>query len=475
MATATTPVGALPKPNLKWIWLSLAIAVGVAIALLPGLVNLSHQAQMVLAITGFSATLWAFQVMNNGVASVLMMALLILAGVRPPLALSGFGSPPFWILVTVLFYGFAMKKTGLAERLSYYILSMFPGTYSGILSAFFVIGFVLALGIPSMTVRTAIMVPIAWALVESLELPNRSRGAALIVLTTVEMAVIPGLAFLYGSLDGPIVVAAFEIKHLPLTWLGYAQVITFPTLLLCVLILIGNQWVMRPEFPLERPPAFARERLGALGRFRRAELITAIVVILSIVFWTTDRYHHLPSFVAGALGMAVFALSGILRDEDIGTAVSWSLLLYLGGVFGLANVIQDTKVTDWVAGFFVPVARQLTPHLALLSVVLAIAMFLLRFLDPSSFIAISVLFLSVVDVTSAAGIPPIVVMAPILIASVPFWMSYQNFWIAMGEGLTGNLAFNPAQRFRLANTYAVLMLVTATVAVAYWRFIGVLK
>jgi di/tricarboxylate transporter len=289
------------------------------------------------------------------------------------------------------------------------------------------------------------------------------------------MAVIPGLAFLYGSLDGPIVVAAFEIKHLPLSWLGYAQVTTFPTLLLCVLILVGNQWVLRPDFPLGRSPGFARERLRMLGRFRRPELITAIVVLLSIAFWTTDRYHHLPSFVAGAGGMAVFALAGILRDEEIGAAVSWSLLLYLGGVFGLANVIQDTKVTDWVAGFFVPAARQLTSNVALLSVILATAMFLLRFLDPSSFIAISVLFLSVVDLTSAVGIPPMVVMAPILIASVPFWMSYQNFWVAMGEGLTGNLAFSPSQRVRLANTYAFLVLVTVAGAVLYWRFIGILK
>jgi di/tricarboxylate transporter len=308
-----------------------------------------------------------------------------------------------------------------------------------------------------------------------LGLANRSRGAALIVLTTVEMAVVPGLAFLYGSLDGPIVAAAFDVKHLPLTWLGYAQVITFPTLLLCILILIGNQFVLRPEEPLGASPAFARDRLKALGSFRRPELITAIVVILSIIFWSTDRYHHLPSFVVGTFAMAVFALAGILRDEDIGTAVSWSLLLYLGGVFGLANVIQDTKITDWVAGFFIPVARQLTSNLVFLSFALAFAMFLVRFLDPSSFIAISVLFLSVVDVTSAAGIPPLVIMAPILIASVPFWMTYQNFWLAMGEGLTGNMAFSPGQRVRLANTYAILMLITAAVAVGYWKFIGVLK
>jgi anion transporter len=475
VATTTTPVGTAAKTNRKWLWLAVAIAVGIAIAILPGLAGLTHRAQLVLAITAFSAILWAFQVMNNGVTSVLMMGLLIVAGVRPPLALSGFGGPPFWVLVTVLFYGFAMKKTGLAERLSYYILSLFPSSYAGILGAFFVIGFVLALGIPSMTVRTAIMVPIAWALVQSLGLPARSRGSALIVLTTVEMAVIPGIAFLYGSLDGPIVAAAFDAKHLPLTWLGYAQVITFPTLLLCVLILVGNPFLLRPETPLTASPAFARERLQALGAFRKPELVTAIVVALSIVFWTTDRYHHLPAFVVGTGALAVFALAGILRDEDIGTAVSWSLLLYLGGIFGLANVIQDAKITDWIAGFFVPVARQLTSHIALLSMVLACAMYLLRFLDPSSFIAISVLFLSVVDVTGAAGIPPLVVMAPIVIASVPFWMSYQNFWLAMGEGLTGNTAFTPGQRLRLANGYAVLMLLAITVSVVYWKWMGVLK
>jgi anion transporter len=472
---AARSAGSSSIPTQKWIWLALAAAIGVFIAALPGTPGLSRPAHLVLAITAFSATLWAFQVINNGVASVLMMGLLILAGVKPPLALSGFGSPAFWVLVTVLFYGFAMKKTGLAERLSYYILSLFPGTYTGVLTAFFVIGFVLALGIPSMTVRTAIMTPIAWALVQSLGLPHRSRGSALIILTTVEMAVIPGLAFLYGSLDGPVVAAAFEVKHLPLTWLGYAQVMTFPTLLLCGLILVGNQMLLRPEAPLNASPGFARERLRALGPFQQPELITGIVVAISIVFWATDRYHHLPSFFMGMIAMAVFALTGILKDEDIGTGVSWSLLLYLGGVFGLANVIQDYKVTDWFAGFFVPVARQLTSSMVLLAFVLALAMYLLRFLDPSSFIAISVLFLSIVEVTSAAGIPPLVVMAPILLASVPFWMSYQNFWVAMGEGLTANQGFSAGARVRLANAYAILMLIAAVVAVGYWKLIGVMK
>ena len=334
-----------PVPASKWIWLGIAAVAGLGIAYMPAQPGLSHNAQLVLGTIVFTAILWATQAINNGVASILMMALMIFTGVPLPRALSGFADPAFWTLLTVLFYGFAMKKTGLAERLSYYILSLFPGTYTGILTAFFVIGFVLALGIPSMTVRTAIMTPIAWALVQSLGLKPFSNGSALIIVTTVEMAVVPGIAFLYGSLAGPIVAKSFDAKHIPLTWLGYAQVITFPTLLLCALTLVGNQLILKPEAPLKASPSFARDRLRALGSFKKPELITGIIVVLSIVFWILAPFK-LPSFWIGMVAMAVFALTGIIRDEDIATGVSWTLLLFLGGIFGLANVIQDYKVTD---------------------------------------------------------------------------------------------------------------------------------
>src|SRR5438093_1237433 len=225
MATAAAPPVAATARRVRWLALILAAAIGAAIFLIPTPQGLSRIAQTALAITGFTVMLWAMQVMNNGVASVLMMALLIPAGVRPALALSGFSTGSWWVLLAVLFYGFAMQRTGLAQRISYHILSLFPSTYSGILAAFFVIGAVLSLGIPSMTVRTAIMAPFAWALVQSLGLGPRSKGSALIMLTTVEMAVVPGCGLLYGSLFGPVVDSMFQLKHLPLRWLAYARVL----------------------------------------------------------------------------------------------------------------------------------------------------------------------------------------------------------------------------------------------------------
>jgi solute carrier family 13 (sodium-dependent dicarboxylate transporter), member 2/3/5 len=460
--------------NKRWIGLTLAIAIAGLIIALPTPHGLSPLAHRVLAVAAFTILLWVFQVMNTAVSAILMIGLMILAGVKSSLALSGFSSPQFWILLVVLFYGYAMQKTGLASRLSFYILSLFPGTFTGILCALFVIGFVLALGIPSMTVRTAIMVPIAWALVQSVGLAPRTQACALVMLTTVEMAVLPGCAILYGSLFGPVVESVFQAKKLELSWTGYAEVMVVPTLLLCTLLLLANRAVLKPEGELRFVSTFAAERLQALGKISRAEWITLAVVVFSTAYWATARIHHLPSFLVGMFGLGVFGLSNIVTDKDIPGAVSWTLLLFLGGNFCLANVVEDLKITDWLAGYMVPVARGLTFSVVLFVIVVAVAMLILRFLDPTGFLAIPVLFLPISDVTLAAGIPATVLTAPLVLAAAPFWATYENFWIAMGEGITSGQAFTTGQRVWLAHVYAGCVVVALAVSVGFWRLIRVL-
>jgi di/tricarboxylate transporter len=365
-----------------------------------------------------------------------------------------------------------MKNTGLAQRISYYILSLFPATYTGILSAFFLIGVVLALGIPSMTVRTAIMVPIAWAVVQSLGIKPGSKGSALIILTTVEMAVVPGVGLLLSSLNGPVIQSVFMAKNLPLSYGEYALVMALPTVIMCVLLIIANQIVLKPDAPLNVSSGFATKELHALGSMKQSEVITAIVVAASIAMWATDRFHHLPSFVVGMIGLAIFGLAGIIKDSDMGTGVSWTLLLFIGGVFSLATVIQTVKITDWLGGYFIPVAVQMSSNTFLLIAVMSVAVIVLRFVDPTGFIVIPVLFLPLVDVLMKAGISPLVVVAPTTAASAPFFLSYQNFWIAMSEGLTGGKAYDGKQRFIAATAYAVVVLAVLILSVVYWKMIG---
>ena len=480
---APPTAAAAAKPTIKWAWLAIAIIVGLVVAFLPTPEGLTRPAQLVLAIVAFTIVLWAAEVMNNGVASLLMMGLLMAVGVRPLLtvqgtgdisgALSGFSDGAWWTLVVVVYYGFAMKKTGLAERIAYYILSLFPGTFAGILGAFFLIGFLLALGIPSMTVRTAIMAPIAWSLVQTLGLAPRSRGAALIMITVVEMAVVPGLAFELGSLNGPVVIGMFAAKQIPITWGSYARIMTVPTLIMCGLILLLNQVLFKPENPVRASREFALGKLRALGSIKRAELITALVVLGSIGFWITNpTLHRLPTFVIGMFGMGVLTLAGIIQDQDIGTGVSWTILIFLGGILSLTHIIPQYKITDWMAGIMVPRVQPLISTPILLLVVIALVMLAMRFLDPSAFIAMPLIFTPLVDAVSKGGIPPLVLTAPILLMSAPFFIMYTNFWMAMADGMSGKQAFSKGQLFYIASLYALAAILATVAGVFYWRMIG---
>jgi hypothetical protein len=322
-------------------------------------------------------------------------------------------------------------------------------------------------------------VPIAWAVVQSLGIKPGSKGSALIILTTVEMAVVPGVGLLYGSLNGPVIQSVFMQKNLPLSYFGYAAVMALPTLVICALIIIANQIVLKPEEPLNVSSGFAKKELLALGAMKQSELITALIVAVSIVFWAIPTtwqpgitWIHQPSFVVGMIGLALFGLAGIIKDQDMGTGVSWTLLLFIGGVFSLQTVIQNVKITDWLGGYFIPVALQMSSNTFLLLGVMTISVLILRFIDPTGFIVIPVLFLPLVDVLMKAGISPLVVVAPTTVASAPFFMSYQNFWIAMSEGLTGGRGFDGKQRMALATTYAVIVLLVLALSVIYWKLIG---
>jgi hypothetical protein len=296
------------------------------------------------------------------------------------------------------------------------------------------------------------------------------------MITVVEMAVVPGLAFELGSLNGPIVVGMFATQKIPLTWSSYAQVMTVPTLVMCGLILVLNLFLFKPEAPVRASRDFALDKLRALGAFRRAELITALVVLTSIGFWVTaGTLHRLPTFAVGMFGMAVLTLAGILQDQDIGTGVSWTVLLFIGGILSLTHIIPQYKITNWMAGIMVPRVQPLISSPILLLVVVALIMLAMRFIDPSAFIAIPLIWTPVVGALSAGGIPPLVLTAPILLMSAPFFMMYTNFWMAMADGMSGKQGFSKGQLFYLASLNAVAAIIATGVGVFYWRMVGVLK
>jgi di/tricarboxylate transporter len=441
------------------------IAAAAIILMLPGVGALEPIGVRALAIIVLGVLFWATEVLNAGITAVMTLGLLMIAGVPGSVALSGFAASGFWILVAVLFFGYAMDKTGLARRIAYRILLLFPPTYAGILAAFLLIGFVLTLGIPSMTVRTAILMPIAWALVQALGLPLPGRGSALIILSTFEMAVLPGCALLTGALWGPYLAGLFASQGIPIAWLEYAQVMFVPTLIWCVMILAANMIVLRPDGGLGVTHAVVGAELAKL---------TALIVAASIVAWATQPWHKAPAEAIGMLALTALFAVGVLQPPEIGTGIPWPLALFVGGMLSLGTVITTYKISGWVASLVVPMLAPIAGNPFMLVAGIGVAVMAMRFIDPVGFISIATFFLALVGVARDWGMSPLVLSGVIFLPLHVFWFSYQNIWIVITEGVTKKRAYTDADRFRLATVYAVVTVAALWVAVGYWKMTGLM-
>jgi len=450
------------------------LAAAAIILMLPGVGTLEPVGVRALAIILLGVVFWATDVLNAGITALMTLGLLMIAGVPGNVALAGFAASGFWILVAVLFFGYAMDRTGLARRIAYRILLAFPPTYTGILGAFLLIGFVLTLGIPSMTVRTAILMPIAWALVQALGLPLPGRGSALIILSTFEMAVLPGCALLTGALWGPYLAGLFANQGIPIAWLEYAQVMFVPTLVWCVMVLAANMIVLRPEGGLGVTHAVVGSELAKLGRMSRHERLTALIVAASILAWATQPWHKAPAEAIGMVALTALFAAGVLQAGEIGTGIPWPLALFVGGMLSLGTVITTYKISGWVASLVVPMLTPLAGNPIALVTGIGVAVMAMRFIDPVGFISIATFFLALVGVAGSWGLSPLVLSGVIFLPLHVFWFSYQNIWIVITEGVTKKQAYTDGDRVRLATVYAVVTIVSLWVAVGYWKVTGIM-
>ena len=458
----------------KIIGAAASILIALVVLLLPTPQGLDPAGHRALAVIVLAVGFWATDVLASGITAVGALGLLLAFKIPAATALAGFSSSAFWILISVLFFGRAMEKTGLAKRISYRILLIFRPTYNGIVFAFLVIGVILAFGIPSMTVRTAIMIPIAWAIVQALELPLPSRGSALIILSTFQMAVLPGCAILTGALWGPYLTGLYNSLKIPLTWLGYAKVMAVPTLILCVLVLIVNRLALAPGSAAPTTREIVREQYRKLGRMSRAEKWTALVIGLSVLAWITQPLHKVPAEAIGMIALTLLFAAKVLEPAEIGTGISWNLALFVGGVLSLSAVITAFKISAWLGGFIVPAIQPFASSPWLLVTAIAALVVVMRFIDPVGFITIGIFFLTLHDFVAARGMDPLVLVGAIYLPLHVFWFPYQNIWTVITEGVTGKKAYTEGDRFKSAFLYLAAALVALWVSVFYWKLIGAL-
>jgi Sodium:sulfate symporter transmembrane region len=191
------------------------LAAGLAaVAVLGARGTMSAGDARIVAIVFTCIVLWATGAIASLWVSLLFFFLAATCTSVPTAEIfSGFGSIAFWLVFSGAAIGFALKESGLSERIGVALARRLGGSYLKALLAFAMLSFLLSLVMPSTFGRIAILIPIAIGYCDVVKLgadANGRRGILLLVIVgSYELAA----AVLPANLPNVIMAGILEQSH----------------------------------------------------------------------------------------------------------------------------------------------------------------------------------------------------------------------------------------------------------------------
>lgn len=369
--------GAVVKPG-NWFasnWgLSAATAALIAILLLPTPANLPVAGHHMLAILAFAVILWMTEAIDYAVSAIVIAVLMaFLLGLAPSvanpkvllgtsgaltLAFSGFANTALVLVASALFLAAAMTVTGLDKRIALSILSRVGTKTHHVVIGTILVGFVIALMVPSTTARVACLVPITLGIIAAFGVNKRSAFASMLMITTVQTASIWNVGIKTAAAQNMVAIGFIEKTfNQTITWLNWFIAAAPFAVLMCVALYFVMTRMMKPEVA-EVPGGHEgiQKSLAALGPIKAAEIKLLIISLTLIGFWATEGVLH--KFDTSTTTITAVALMfmpgfGILNWKDAQARIPWGTVILFGVGISLGTALLQTNAATWLANIAV--------------------------------------------------------------------------------------------------------------------------
>lgn len=454
------------------------LLMGLLLGIFTPFPGLSFSGHMVLGSLIGALGLWIFK--PGGIPYFAGAAVIIFGcvfgGIPIKVVTSGFSSSSMWLLIPAMFFGFALRKTGLGNRIAFFVLEKIKPSYVNILIGWFIIGTLFSFLTPSSTVRMLILSAVAVSVADACQLEKGSRGRSLIVIAAWFTAIFIGIGWFTGSLNGPVLTGflPMEMQGLitPELWM---KTMALPWIFITLGFLVGLLFVLRPKEKL----GVTKEQMGdfyeKLGKISIDEKVTLMILIAVFILLGTQGFHKLPSDIIMLAGMFFLMFFKVIRVSDIGSGVSWDIIIFIGAIMGLSGVFKEAGIVEWVSKGIDPLITVLTGNPLFFVLGLMIIFTVLRFVDITwGWTTAALLSTTTPMLYSVYGIHPMISLFVFAAGGGIFFLSYQQPWIALTESVTKDSGWHVKHMQKAGVVFFVVVLVAIIVFIPYWQWIGVL-
>src|SRR4051812_11756350 len=275
-----------PLPIKSLVIISIHVLIMIVTVLIDGL---DYRAKISLFAFLSAMTLWITTKIPAGFVAIALIAFIIIMNAgEPDLLYHSLSEEVVWLMIGSFIIGEAVKRSGLAERLTLSILSK-SNKKNNVLLGLSSVLFASVFFIPSTSGRAALSMPIMNQLSQKFSTREQRALAILapvIILMSTSATLIGagshliGIGLLESTVDQSISYIQWLIWGVP-----FALVVTF-------LSLFVIKWMLWPREELkviEHTPT--EEKMMCKKQFNREEKKTAILTLFLIVGWVTESIH----------------------------------------------------------------------------------------------------------------------------------------------------------------------------------------
>jgi CRP-like cAMP-binding protein len=422
----------------------------------------------------------SLEALGDGVIALMLPLLWVLGGVAAPrVALSGFATPTWVLIVAISVIGAVIAGSGLAFRLAVLAGIHARGGFPGQLSLVGLAGLLLSGAMPSSTNRAILAAPATSELAEVFGYAPGTRPAAGLAMATLVGFGQTVTPFLTSSTTTILAFTLLpERSRAGVTWMTWV-VRAAPANVLLFGGLFGFLiWWYAPRrgacaswTPAPRLDTLTLQRL-LLGPVTRPEWLSAAIVLCVLVGFGTQPLHGIdPAWIA-VLALALLACTGLVTPDAL-RAINWNFVLLFGTLNSLAGVVTSTQLDQWLARLVAGRFANLAGVPVLFVVVVSGVCFGLSFIIRYQAL-IPLLTIALAPVVAGTGIDPWIVVFIALLACNGFFVPFQsNAYLAMYNG-TGGRLFTHQQVRPAAMAYGVLTLVALLASIPFWHALGLL-
>lgn len=460
-------------------FIALVILAVLVMILRPFSPALNDTGQMILGGLIITVGIWIFKPFGLpfSMGGFFLAAFCLIAGLKPATVFSGFTQPAIWTLVPALFFGTVLQKTGLGRRLALGIIRLFRPSYPTLILAWVLIGVALSIMTPSITVRVAIMAPIAVQCNDLLELEKGSRGNSLLLITAFIMALLPGTGWFSGSLQGPILQGLFDANEAlagTITFESWSSVMFVPMELLTVATVLLGFLVLRPKnsIPKSAAAAIRQQQLDPPSRY---EKISAIILVLVFTLFLTGRWHGISDSAICLLATVCFFAFGVLKPQDFISGINWDLVVFIAMALSLGAIFAQTGISEWISALIVPALAPIAQNPWIFLPAMLALLFLWRFVDVALLIPTLAILVPVLPaIYQTYGISPLVWIPLFLMATNVFLLPYQNMWALMTQSVSKTRGWKQQHLTKYGLAYVVCCFIIVLLFTPVWMNNGLL-